>query len=273
MKRFLFALALMAMSSGPTLALDYSAQSSEQLIDELTALDAQAPGIDDSGVYDAFMAEDIMPEFRGGLLPVDTPSIPPQMRELVRRGVIALPDLIAHLNDKRPTKLLVGGIDPMETVGGQFYADEYDARDLQAKVSSCSMTNSCRSFDHKYSVKIGDICEVLVGQIVNRKLLAVRYQPTAILYVNSPIESPSLVERIRKEWNGLDAKAHEASLLSDLRESDDDISSWRSYRDALVRLRFYYPKTYAALSGKDLVKRNAFETEEKEQKARESARR
>ena len=58
------------------------------------------------------------------------------------------------------------------------------------------------------------------------------------------------------------ASAHEASLLKDLRAAKD-LEGWPGYRDALVRLRFYYPKTYAALSGEDLEKRNAFEADEK----------
>ena len=67
------------------------------------------------------------------------------------------------------------------------------------------------------------------------------------------------------DWSGLDAKAHEASLLSDLR-SENELDDWHGYRDALIRLRFYYPKTYATLSGKDLEKRKVFETDEKSRK-------
>src|SRR5207247_11258233 len=40
------------------------------------------------------------------------PDAPPQMRELVRRGPLALPELIKHLDDKRLTKLDVGGSPP-----------------------------------------------------------------------------------------------------------------------------------------------------------------
>jgi hypothetical protein len=113
-------------------------------------------------------------------------------------------------------------------------------------------------FYRPYIIKVGDICEVLIGQIVNRNLNAARYQPTAIVYVNSPIESNSLAERIRSDWSGLDAKAHEASLLLDLKNE----SAFVVYRSALSRLRFYYPKTYAVLAGDDLRKREKFEADD-----------
>jgi hypothetical protein len=35
----------------------------------------------------------------------------------------------------------------------------------------------------------------------------------------------------------------------------------------LVRLRLYYPQTYASLTGDDLKKRDAFEAEEKKENA------
>jgi len=41
-----------------------------------------------------------------------------------------------------------------------------------------------------YTVKVGDVCYAIIGQIVNRSLMAVRYQPSAGLVINSPIEMP-----------------------------------------------------------------------------------
>jgi hypothetical protein len=39
------------------------------------------------------------------------------------------------------------------------------------------------------------------------------------------------------------------------------------FRDALVRLRFYYPNAYASLDGDDAKKRDAFEAVEKKARA------
>src|ERR1041385_8146191 len=108
---------------------------------------------------------------------------------------------------------------------------------------------------------------MLVGQIVDRFLDAVRYQPTAILYINSPVQRPQLAERTRRDWSGLTPTAHLNSLLADLNASADaDGHLDPSY--ALVRLRYYYPATYAALTGENADKRAQFEAGEKERAAR-----
>lgn len=263
MKGLLATVLAFALVAGPAVCGDLSSRPTEALIDDLTALDANTPGIDDAGMYDAFLAEDAEPHFEAGLLPLHPPSVHPAARELVRRGAAALPALIAHLGDRRPTQLSAGrDMQPLETVGGQFFADEYDPRDPGARGDDCTLNDTCRGFDHPYRVKVGDVCEVLIGQIVNRPLYAVRYQPTAIVYVNSPIEQPSLVGRIAKDWGGLDSAGLEAALLEDLR-----IHPKRFVDGALRRLRFYYPKTYAGLGGADLEKRQAFEAREAKEKA------
>jgi hypothetical protein len=109
-------------------------------------------------------------------------------------------------------------------------------------------------------VKIGDVCYALIGQIVNRNLCPVRYQPTAGLVINSPIEAPALIERVEKDWGGLDVTAHKASLIADA-QSGDHV---RAFGPALVRLRFYYPDDYKRLKTGDLKKRiTEFEADER----------
>ena len=97
---------------------------------------------------------------------------------------------------------------------------------------------------------------MLIGQIVNRNLSAVRYQPTGGLVVNSPVETPSLGERVRMDWSNLDARSHEASLLADAAARD----RWL-VRPALRRLRFYYPEAYEGAR-----KRAASEADEKKRR-------
>jgi len=265
---------LMLVVASPCSADDYAKISTEHLIDTLTTLDENTPGIDDGGDYSAFLAEDKPPQFEMGLLPTKPPVIPPAMREIVRRGASALPALIDHLSDKRPTKIHVGLPDGRDDIGlgGQLYANEYDPRigkpcvpyecqtdvDRKSWYLQIDCADNCPTFLGKYTVKVGDVCEVLIGQIVNRHLNAVRYQPTNILYVNSPIEQPSLAVWIKRDWGQVDTQRLEAALLEDVRSHPD-----RFVNGALRRLRFYYPKTYASLSGDDLKKREAFEAEEK----------
>jgi hypothetical protein len=124
-------------------------------------------------------------------------------------------------------------------------------------------------------VKVGDVCFVLIGQIVNRLLNAVRYQPTAIMMVNSPTESPELAKWVRADWGGIDDEGVKNSLLGDLHTTKlEDVSDAetesqlleRIHSGALVRLRFYFPDTYASLTGADLEMRKAFERAERAQR-------
>ncbi|MBV9990672.1 MAG: hypothetical protein JOZ72_05200 [Alphaproteobacteria bacterium] len=224
------------LHAAPAWSSDLSEQPVDALVGMLTSIDADAPGIDDAGMYDSFLADDAPPQFRVGQLPLHPPTIHPAMRELVRRGAAALPALLAHLDDVRPTRLAIGReIEPLDVFGGQFFADEYDPRRPGERIHECPMDNTCRSFDHPYRVRVGDVCEVLIGQIVNRRLYAVRYQPTQIVYVNSPVETPALAALIRKDWTGVDSAALAASLREDLHGDRAE--------GALRRLRFYYPRT------------------------------
>ncbi len=199
------------------------------------------------------------------------------MRELVRRGLSALPELIKHVDDTRPTKLKVGNDDSggsSHQVGVDFFmfsyfSDEYEPRllhwpDEKERKRSRQME---KSFQGRYTVKVGDVCYVLIGQIVNRHLLAVRYQPSAGLVVNSPIEAAALAEKVRSEWGNGDAETLRASLLSDIRATNRPkrISraayTTRFINPALERLRLYFPDAYNTLKGDDLRKRKEFEAQ------------
>jgi hypothetical protein len=115
-----------------------------------------------------------------------------------------------------------------------------------------------RRFQGAYVIKVGDVCFTLVGQIINRRLSAARYQPTGILIVNSPIETPELAAALREDWTGLTPVDHRADLIEDIRAQDKVFL----YGAAFVRLRFYYPDAYLALTGDDLAKRKLFEADE-----------
>jgi hypothetical protein len=261
-------LSAIAASCGLAANANYAAAPVDQLIEDLMLVDAPAPGIDGMTLQSAFLAEEKAPQFNSGVLGAQPPTIPPQMRELVRRGLASLPALIRHLDDKRLTRLVVGGdisfgSERPENTGRfvfmfQYFSDEYDARNRPAKRTFCSPPCRESYFHGTYTVRVGDVCYALVGQIVNRNLIPVHYQPTAGLVVNSPIETPTLIERVTADWHGLDAQGHETSLLADIRTADI-----RSFDPAFARLRFYYPDAYRALSDEDRKKRDAFEAHEK----------
>ena len=257
----------------------------ERYIDDLRTLDCPIPGVSDTGTFDGFLAQ------RDSLKPMTTLLIEQQgqlripaqcqnasVSAIMHIGPAALPALLRHLDDMRPTKLVIGRDIRNETFGGQFFDNEYETRHLTWTSDRCRVDAPCekqKPFDAPYTVKVGDVCFVLIGQIVNREWNAVRYQPTAIVLVNSPIETPELAKWVRADWAGIDDEGVKNSLLGDLHTtkledvSDADRESQlleRIHSGALVRLRYYFPDTYASLTGADLEQRKAFERAERSQK-------
>jgi hypothetical protein len=227
-----------------------------QLIDDLVNIDAQAPGLHSTASVRAFIADNSPAEFAGGVIGSVAPKNFPQMTELVRRGVSSLPLLINHLDDRRPTKLTVGG----DFFMFAYFSDEYDPKTQASRERRAGLE---KNFDGKYTVRVGDVCYALIGQIVNRNLLPIRYQPSAGLVVNSPIEAPILIKEVERDWGDIEAKEHMASLLADARAGDD---LWE-YGPALQHLRFYYPDEYRQQAVGALKKKiGKFESSEKKQK-------
>jgi hypothetical protein len=276
----LIIVSVLSMHALPSVGSDYSQKSVAELTDELTQINAQSQGINSAAIYEGFIAEDSPSSFEVGVLGVAPTKVPPQMRELVRRGAVALPELIQHLDDKRPTKLEVGNKPSGKQVGVDafmfmYFSDEYDPRvphwwtDEEWKKGPRPTE---RSFEGLYSAKVADVCYVLIGQIVNRRLLAVRYQPSGGLVVNSPIEAPVLVEKIRSDWGRTDTQGLRAALLEDIHATSQpkgisqDEYTERFVESALARLRLYFPDAYNSLDGGDLKKRKSFEKGEKKQR-------
>jgi len=266
-------------------AIAQTGPTPDQLIDRLTSLDCPLPGASDTGTFGGFLGDEdsIKPSAtmlvaQQGTLRYPAPCESSAVGQIIRNGLSALPVLIRHIDDKRPTKLVIGQDFSRrpETFGGQYFAAEYAPRDFDWPGSPCKSDINCdetwRSFDKPYTVKVGDVCFVLIGQIVNRALEAVRYQPTMIVLVNSPIETPALARHVKADWAGIDRDGLKNSLLSDLHKAkianaSDDSSEAQVleylHSGALRRLRYYFPDTYASLSGADLEKRLSFEKTER----------
>ncbi len=87
----------------------------------------------------------------------------------------------------------------------------------------------------EYTLKVGDLCFVAIGQIVGRNLVALRYRPTACLVINSPVETPILARRVREDWGGLTAEAHRESLTRNA------LAPGRGHELAVTRLMWYFP--------------------------------
>lgn len=220
----------------------------EKLIDRLVDLGDETTGAHSTAWGGQFMAIDEEPEFHGGIIGSKPPSVDANMRKLVQLGVKALPSLMKHLDDKRETKLVTKH---EQWIGAMWYSDEYDSRyaDKARQPVKVNTDNGLSSHFDKtistFTLHVGDACYIAIGQIVNRGLSVIRYQPTACVVVNSPIERPSLADAVKKDWQGLTEKGHADQL------ENDAYSLWPyASGSAVKRLLYYYPDR-----GETVVKR------------------
>lgn len=102
-----------------------------------------------------------------------------------------------------------------------------------------------------YTLTVGDVCFVAIGQIVGRPYRAVRYLPTAIIIVNSPTREKRLRELVRAQWSSDNpAKMLFQSLLIDYATegifNGESLGGWGKGSDlqvkAALRLLYYFPK-------------------------------
>jgi hypothetical protein len=240
------------------IAPDISCLSNEMLIDRLQEESEQGVGTHATAWVTGFLPLATPGQFAGGVLGSPAPSKSQVMTELVSRGLAAMPALLDHLSDARPTKLSAAGSSGF-TFMGAWFSDEYDYRFFEkdrhpAGVHPAGPGAARRDLNANYTLKVGDLCYVVIGQIVNRNLNAVQYQPTACLIVNSPIEYPALARATRADWSGLTAEQHDQSLQADL----NAFSVYGRPSEAIQRLLFFYP-----LSGRKrvdpLLKRKVFD--------------
>jgi hypothetical protein len=183
------------------------------------------------------------------------------LRTLVAFGPDALPYLLDALDNATPTKLQ---IDNMHGDSMWFVNELWGnpVNELESKALSVE-TNQAGSLveawleemqDYKpnksYTVKIGDLCLVAIGQIVGRHYNAVRYQPSGIVVINSPTKDAQLCEQVSKIWSSDDPvrKLFNSLLLDYATEGSFQDDSWDSWGlrelqiQAAMRLLYYFPR-------------------------------
>lgn len=143
---------------------------------------------------------------------------------LVELGSEAVPALLDSLDDKTPTKYVVKH---ESLIGGMWFdEDEKVGKGFERHIT-------------EYTVTVGDICYVILGQITDQPYMAVRYQRTACTVILSPARNPELVASLRKEWGGDEhARILRESLTKRAKSGDSG---------ALVRVGYYYPKESESL--------------------------
>ncbi|WP_395141828.1 hypothetical protein [Armatimonas sp.] len=187
-------------------------------------------------------------------------SIPESLKTLVALGAKALPFLLEALDNPTPTKLtatsLPGGV--ME------YATELPFNSVNSTERNISrpLRNASPTMNPipSHTVTVGDVCFVILGQIVGREYQAIRYQPTLCIVVNSPVHDPVLCATVRSIWRSDNPMQ---KLFNSLCEdyvsmgiaSKKDDEGWDAADElichAALRLLYYFPQEATAL----LVKR------------------
>jgi hypothetical protein len=168
---------------------------------------------------------------------------------LVELGPKALPFLLKSLDDRTPTRLTIKcarGTGTME-FGREISGNPFNTHEAATLASAAG--SPClpgrRSLD-EYTLKVGDICFIAVGQIGNRNYRAVCESnqdgfPRGNLVINSTAEDASLAAEVRAIWGKSD---HRQKLLDSLLV---DFQTWDIYAEAgsaiaARRLAYYFPE-------------------------------
>ena len=215
-----------------------SQQHIEDLIDQFTTLSQEGSEFNIVLYEGEFTPIHTVSTFVNGMAGEQSPPAPNCVKELAAIGFEALPDLINHLSDARPTGLTLKQPD----FGGMWYAAEFDARAYdRAPVPQGTYpayTDLMSTSDiSEHALTVGDICFIVIGQIVNRRYIVDRGQWTACNVINSPTTTPALAQAASEEWKGITLAQYQQSLIADAGSP----STGSEAGEALKRLCYYYP--------------------------------
>ena len=185
----------------------------------------------------------------------------PTLVEVIRRGDQIVPMLLSHLNDVRPTGLVLDA-KKFQLNGPRWdFTAVYDYRnynDNSLPLWSKTRRNPTEHNSGSYTVLVGDLCYVALGRIVNRRLYVsgpdfgngMMYLGIFFMEVNSPVHTPALAEATRADWGNLSKEGFAAALKEEAitRDSPDARNKpgqpWKPPVDrigALIRLLYYFP--------------------------------
>jgi hypothetical protein len=212
----------------------------------------------------------------GTFLPIDGTSQPgaflftdhrlrssPWLRKLVELGPKLLPFLLDALDDRTPTKLVIkhdGRFGVMAFASGLLGnpVNRSEQKVLRAERPPLRLDGEPLK---TYTVKVGDVCLVAIGQIVGRTYQAVWYQPTACIMLNSPTHDAELCRQVRDIWSSGDAarKLFDSLLLDYATQGISDGESLDGWGigahlqvEAAMRLLYYFPTESAEMIARRL---------------------
>jgi hypothetical protein len=142
------------------------------------------------------------------------------------------------LDDKTPTKLT---IEHNGMMGGMWFAHEIGGNSFNTHEEKVLANVEGDLFGpeedvDKYTVKVGDICFVAIGQVTNRSYTAVRYQPSGCIVLNSTVEDKALAAEVRAIWGKV---GHRQKLLDSLLVDFQCRGDFQV--GAAMRLAYYFP--------------------------------
>lgn len=180
-------------------------------------------------------------------------------KRLVEIGPDALPFLLGALDSKTPTRLHIHTrrLDAVEFSREMWgnpvnHAEQRVLKHREQRGFGFARRQLAET--DPYVVTVGDVCFVAIGQIVGRGYSAVRYQPTAIVIINSPSHDPELAKRVRQIWSGPEPRRRVLdSLLCDYATegifNGYSLDGWGLGSSlqcgAALRLLYYYPRQFA----------------------------
>lgn len=177
-------------------------------------------------------------------------DLAPAMNRLVELGPRALPLLLASLDDATPTRIEFTRRGFCHTIlDCNIWVNPhnpFESNDAERLASSPTVEID------SYTVPVGDLCFLAIGQIVGREYHIFTDVPSATVKVCSPTRDARLCEQVRRTWSSSEpAQMLLDSLLSDFslppeNETRTRYSSRLPY-EAATRLLYYFPRESLSL--------------------------
>ncbi len=175
-----------------------------------------------------------------------------EFKRLIELGPDALPFLLESLDDNSPTAFVINN------PGFCQMAHVHGVRGNPVKLSECDRIES-RHHDEKtgdestrsHVITIGDICFVIIGQIVGRDYRIMNNVPQCYIEIASPTTSERIRRQVREIWSSdhpsqslLDSL--QLDLATEISHSEKDYQGKSSWQCAAAeRLLYYFPQESA----------------------------
>ncbi len=176
--------------------------------------------------------------FEEDLIPDQTTlSLHETLKKLVNLGPQSIPQLIEHLDDDRLTGIHL-----------DYRPITFDEEQLDSDENTIRKINYDTEVG-RYTFMVGDLCYLVVGQIVNRQYRSVDCRPFQYYLIQSIPRSKKLRDEVRKSWYNLDKEKHKKSLLADFANTDPFDNE---IFGALLKLAYFYPEGLDSILVKEL---------------------